>query len=160
MSSTLDLVFSKYSSSITSINDLAPLSKSCHDTLQVNFAVSKLLAEKKLSKPNWRYDWTIVLGLLCVANGIDWASISQKTHVSTHWWRTLGGHSNARRLRDRPSVVSPCRERPPRCTRSTDNALCEWCQIGNSAATERGPSQLSYCRMRQFADKGRTNQSC
>ncbi len=38
--------------------------------------------------------------------------------------------------------------------------LCEWCQIGNSAAIERGPSQLSYCRMRQFADKGHTGQSC
>ncbi len=59
-----------------------------------------------------------------------------------------------------PLFVSPCRERPPRCTRSTDNALCEWCQIGNSAATERGSSQLSYCRMRQFADKGHTDQSC
>ncbi len=54
--STLDLVFSKYSSSILSIYDLAPLSKCGHDSLQVNFAVSKLLADKKLSKPKWRYN--------------------------------------------------------------------------------------------------------
>ncbi len=39
--STLDLVFSNYSSRILSNNHLAPLSKSDHATLQVNTAVSK-----------------------------------------------------------------------------------------------------------------------
>ncbi len=42
--STLDLVFSKYSSSIHSINHLAPSGKSDHATLQVKFAVSDLPA--------------------------------------------------------------------------------------------------------------------
>ncbi len=38
--SILDLIFSKYSSNILAINHLAPLGKSDHATLQVNFAVS------------------------------------------------------------------------------------------------------------------------
>ncbi len=48
--SILDLVFSKYSSSIRSINHLAPLGKSDHAALQVNFAVSDLPAGN-VSKP-------------------------------------------------------------------------------------------------------------
>ncbi len=48
--STLDLVFSKYSSSIHFINHLAPLGKSDHVTLQVNFAASDLPVES-ISKP-------------------------------------------------------------------------------------------------------------
>ncbi len=39
---TLDLVFSKYSSTIHSINHLAPTGKSGHVTLQVKFGVSDL----------------------------------------------------------------------------------------------------------------------
>ncbi len=82
--STLDLVFSKYINSIHSINHLAPLGKSDHATLQVNFAVSALPAGN-LSKPKWRYNKANAQGLLCAANGIDWASISQMAHVNDQW---------------------------------------------------------------------------
>ncbi len=83
--STLDLVFSKLSSSILSINHLAPLGKSDHATLQVNFAMSQLPAGN-LSKPKWRYNKANVQGLLCAANGLDWASISQMTLVNDQWY--------------------------------------------------------------------------
>ncbi len=52
--SILDLVFSKYSSSTLSINYLAPLGKSDHAALQVNFAVPELPAGN-LTKPKWQY---------------------------------------------------------------------------------------------------------
>ncbi len=81
MPSILDLVFSKYSSSIRSINHLAPLGKSDHAALQVNFAVSDLPAGN-VSKPKWRFNKANVQGLLCAANGIDWVSISQMAHVN------------------------------------------------------------------------------
>ncbi len=58
-----------------SINNLAPLVKSDHDTLQVNFAVPDLPAGN-ISKPKWRYNKANVQGLLCAANGIGWDSIS------------------------------------------------------------------------------------
>ncbi len=48
--SNLHLVFSKYTSSINSINHHAPLGKSDHATLRVNFAVSDRPAEN-FSKP-------------------------------------------------------------------------------------------------------------
>ncbi len=53
-----DLVFTRYSNSIHSINHIAPSGKSDHAILQVNFAVSNLPA----------------------ANGIDWESISKMAH--------------------------------------------------------------------------------
>ncbi len=64
--SILDLVFSKYSSSIHSINHLAHLGKSDHATLQVNFVASDLPAGN-ISKPKWRYNKANVQGLLCAA---------------------------------------------------------------------------------------------
>ncbi len=48
---------------------------------------------------------------------------------------------------DRPTPVSHFRERPPRCPRSTDAALCGWCQNGDSEDPEHEPSQFPYCRM-------------
>ncbi len=83
--STLDLVFSKYSSSIRSINHLALFDKSDHATLQVNFSVSDLPAGN-LSKPKWRYNKAYIQGILCAACGIDRASISQMTHVNDQWY--------------------------------------------------------------------------
>ncbi len=75
-----------------------------------------------------------------------------------------GNHSNAQwyfpRLRDRPTVVSPFRERLPRCTQSTDAALCRWRQNGNSTDTGHEPSQLSYCRIELVAEMAPTNQPC
>ncbi len=79
--SILDLVFSRYSSSIHSINHLAPLNKSDYVTLQVNFAASDLPAGN-IFKPKWRYNKANVQGLLCAVNSIDWASISQMAHVN------------------------------------------------------------------------------
>ncbi len=67
--SMLDLVFSKYSSSIHSINHLAPLGKSDHATLQVNFAASGLPAGN-ISKPKWRYNKASVQVLLCAADDV------------------------------------------------------------------------------------------
>ncbi len=84
--SILDLVFSKYSRSIHFINHLAPLGKSDHAILQVNFAASDLPAEN-ISKTKWRYNKANVQGILCAANGIDWASISQMAHVNDQWYR-------------------------------------------------------------------------
>ncbi len=83
--SILDLVFSKNSSSIQPINHLAPLGKSDHAILQVNFAASDLPPEN-ISKHKWRYYKTNIQGLLCAANGIDWASISQLAHVNAQWY--------------------------------------------------------------------------
>ncbi len=82
--SILDLVFFKYSSSIHSINHLVPLGKSGHATLQVNFAASDLPAGK--SKPKLRFNKANTQGLLCAANSIDWASISQMAHVNDQWY--------------------------------------------------------------------------
>ncbi len=61
---TLDLVFSKYSSSILSINYLVPLGKSDHATLLMKFAVSELPAGN-LTKPKRRYNEANIWGILC-----------------------------------------------------------------------------------------------
>ncbi len=57
-------------------------------------------------------------------------------------------------------LVSPFRERPPRCPRSTDAALCGWCQNGNSADTEHEPSHFFCCRMGLVEEMGPTDQPC
>ncbi len=73
------------SSSVLSINPLVPLSKSDHATLQVNFTVSKLAAGN-LPKPKWCYNKANVQWLLCAANCIDLASISQMAHANDQWY--------------------------------------------------------------------------
>ncbi len=50
-------------------------------TLPVNFAVSDKPAGN-ISKTKWHYYKANAQGLLCAANGIDWASISQTAHVN------------------------------------------------------------------------------
>ncbi len=70
---------------ILSINHLAPLGKSDYATLQVNITVSEL-PTGNLSKPKWRYKKANVPGHLCAANGIDWVSVSQITHVDDQWY--------------------------------------------------------------------------
>ncbi len=61
---------------------------------------------------------------------VDWNIPFWTGRDSTLWLRTLGGHSNAHwcstGLRDRPTLGSSFRERPPGCPRSTDAALCGW----------------------------------
>ncbi len=56
--SILDLVYSKYSSSIHFINQIATLGKIDHASLQVNFAVSDLAAGN-ISKPKSASDLTL-----------------------------------------------------------------------------------------------------
>ncbi len=51
------------------------------------------------------------------------------------------------------------RERPPICPRSTDVALCGWCQNGDPAVTDYEPSQFSYCCMGLVEEMGPTDQS-
>ncbi len=68
--SILNLVFSKYSSSIHSINHLTLLDKSDHATLQVYFTASDLPAGN-ISKAKWCYNKANVQGFLCAANSID-----------------------------------------------------------------------------------------
>ncbi len=92
---------------------------------------------------------------------VDWSIPFWTGLESTSWWRTLGNHSNAQwgsaGLRDRPTLVSPFREQTLRCLRSTDAALCGWCQNGNSADTKHEPSQLSYCCMGPVTEMGLLN---
>ncbi len=108
MPSTLNLVFSKYSSRIHSINH-PPLGKSDHATLQVNFAVSDLPAGN-ISKPKWCYDNANVQGLLCAANGIDWASISQMAHENDQWYHIT---KSILLLQDRLSLPVLCHDEGP-----------------------------------------------
>ncbi len=78
--------------------------------------------------------------------------------------KTLEGHFNTQwcyaGLRDRPTLVSPFRKRPPRCPWSTYAALCGWFQSGISADKEHESSQFSYCFMRLAEEVGTTDQFC
>ncbi len=85
--SNIDLVVSRYSSSILSINHVAPLDVSDNATLQVNFAVSELPAGN-LSKPKWSYDKANVPGfcvLLPVSTGLQYHKWHTWMINDTHW---------------------------------------------------------------------------
>ncbi len=62
---------------------------------------------------------------------LGWVKMERKGHTQnrdTLWWSTIKMLSAGLR-------VSPFRERPHRLPRSTNAALCGWCQNGDSADT-------------------------
>ncbi len=116
-----------------------------------------------LRQPQISFVQTEVLRSWWCRRASDWSIPFWSGLESARRWRTPGGHSNAQRcsagLRDRPTPVSPFRERPPRCPRNNDVALCGWCQNGDPEVTEHEPSQFSYCCMGLVEEMGPADQS-
>ncbi len=77
--------------------------------MQVNFALSELLASN-FAKPKWRHNKMYGEELLCAANDIDWAPVSQITRVNDKWYHIKKTYFDFKTI---SSLPVPCHEEEP-----------------------------------------------